>query len=325
MPISFGDIERTRYIYRDRNKNNLQLLDGNSLQQRKSKSEKEDIDDAQFRLLVLDESTGTFVDPHHSEAKISGSSDAPDVRARVEMLAFHAGNIELNEDHANATLRLDIGQGSLNSVSLTPLFWSVAAGLDLASMAHEPKDSLPRRYRDDFSVSFGNRPIELPGGNAQIRFQVLSHPKQAWWQEIFGFAKSRTGDRLISSLGFPGITREAIKIIDQALGMLNSPEVIFQSDKMDFALSAYARHEYTMGMPNIEVGVINPGFCLLVPHSKYAMISGHKPKYLATHGRLVPGEWDYDDFHSEQQNPLEDVPYAVLRVRSESCSLYGGL
>ena len=328
MQSIFGDIERTKYVYRSDANDTLELLESSRISRSRSKKSTAIDNDAQFRLFVLEdcgEGKSAFLDPGQSTAKIGGSLEAPDVRMRIELLAFHPGDLEIDQNHSRATLRLDIGQGSLNSSSLDPLFWSIAAGLDLASAAGLVTSDKPRKYRDDFSRSFANRPIELPGGGAQIRFQVISHPKEKWWQDIFRFAKSDVGDRLISSLGFPGITREAIKIIDQAVGLLNAPSVIFQSDKMDFALSEFARQDFTMGMPNIEIGVINPGFCLLAPQGKFDLITQLKPKYLATYGRLVPGDWDYSDYHLKEENPLEAVPYAVLKVRSEACSLRGNL
>ncbi len=329
MTDVFGDIDRTTYVFAGDAPQTLEQLDVSGRGRAKGLTDRFSLNDAHFRLFVLaadDAGSHRFMDPHEVDAALEGSEELPDVRMRLNMLAFHSGAISLDKNHERATLRLDVGQNDMGSSTLNPLFWTIAAGLDLATSANliDAPDT-PKKYRDNFDAAFGRRPIELPGGATQLRFQVVSHPKEEWWQEIFRFLKSDVGDRLISAIGLPGVTKEAVKIIDQAFGMLEKHDIIFQSDKMDFSVTARARETYTMGMPGVEAPVMNPGFCLLAPHSFYPLITEKKPKFFGGYGRLAPSDWSLGDFHTKQDNPFDKMPYAVLSVRAEACSLYGGL
>lgn len=285
------------------------------------------IPDEQFRLfnLCVDGGSHFFQDPHDTVPSLEGTAEKPDVRARIEMLAFNPGKIAT--DDTRATLRLDVGQDSLSTSKLQPLFWSIAAGLDLSEAIKGGDPGTPTRYRDDFTANFGERPIEVPGGLAELRFEVVTHPEKPWWREIFSFLTSDTAKTLISAFGFPGIATEAIKIIDQAFDLLGDDHrVLFRSSKMQFALSKFARDEYTLGTPGVSIGALNRGFALLAPQRFYEDIIRERPQFIATYGRLIPGAWKLEEYLAGKlENIFDAMPYAVLRIRSESYSAKGTL
>lgn len=139
------DAESIRLLDRRMSPSGLTLLDaGDHRLRRKPKREKLELDDS-FRLfnLAVDAESGTaaFIDPHHSTANIAGTEDEPDVITKINLTAFHPGSWIEKEigKGAKATLRLDVGQDELSDSPLEPLFWSIAAGLDLAGVAQDPE------------------------------------------------------------------------------------------------------------------------------------------------------------------------------------------
>src|SRR5690606_13606189 len=93
------------------------------------------IADEQFRVFAIeeDEKGLRLVDPHEVVPKLAGASDKPDVRMNIELVAFHAPASLRNGEFKGATLRLDVGQDPLSRSVLSPVFWSIAAALDLKS------------------------------------------------------------------------------------------------------------------------------------------------------------------------------------------------
>ncbi len=284
----------------------------------------------QFRLfnLVADGQSHRFADAHETVPSVKGSPEQPDVRARIELLSFNPGPLDIS-DYDGATLRLDIGEDSLGSSALQPLFWSIAAGLDLAGLAGSEDDKkAPKMYNEDFNRALGNRPIEISGGLAELRFEVVLNKKKPWWRDIFTFLQSDTGGKAISAFGFPAIAADAIKIIDKAFDVLaDDSKSLFRSEKMRFAMSGQALEDFTMGMPGIRLGVVNRGFALLAQQKHFKLIAENRPQYLASFGRLAPNEWSLEDYHNakDTDNPFHGIPYAVLRIKSEAASLAGSL
>ncbi len=283
--------------------------------------------DDQFRLFNLERAGDevVLVDPHESTPVVVGSAEAPDVRARIQLAAFNAGGGDAKSAHA--TLRFDVGQDELAQSPLRPLFWSIAAGLDLSNLIKGDPDA-PKDYNSDFTQAQSDRPIEIGGGLCEIRFEVVRHVEKPWWREIFSFAKSRTGKALISAVGFPGIVNEAVDLIDKAFDNLSgaTPQVLFRSAKMTFAMSKWARDEFSLGSGVADIGVMNQGFSVLVPQRHYAIVADLHPRFFASHGRLVAKGVTMKQFLDPAYvDPLANVPYAVLRIKSEEASLKGAL
>jgi hypothetical protein len=271
----------------------------------------------QFRLFNLLPS-GELADPHETDPNVAGNDAFPDVRLSVQLVGFNPGARAGTE--TRATVRLDIGQ-SASASNRSPLYWSIAAGLDLVDLAVSGKSG--DRFGSSFDSAFVQRPIDVPGGLADLRFEVVCHAEPAWWKQIFGLAGSGTGASLMTACGFPGVSRDAVKIIDKAFDELSGAHrVLFKSKRMTFALSARARDEFALGMAGVQIGCINRGFCVLAPQQWYQKLKELKPRYLGTYGVLIPASLSLDDFLAvPNANPLSAIPYAVLKVNSKSVVL----
>ena len=319
-----GDVRAFRA---SRDSRKLALLDARDLRRGERREAPEVALDDSFRLfnLVPDPNTDTahFVDPHESKPNVAGTDEEPDVITKINLLAFHPGSQierEIGKD-ARATLRLDVGQDEQAESTLEPLFWSIAAGLDLSNVAKEKE--APKKYRSDFDKAFARRPIEIAGGLAEIRFEVFAHEEKSWWRKIFSGLGGSAAQSLITALGFPGIVNEAIDILNEAFDKFdNNTKPLFRSAKMTFALSERARVGYTLGMPGVRAGVLPQGFSLMVPQKHYQQIRESKPYFLGTYGKLVPGDVTLDQFNSAgYQDPYAAIPYALLKVQSKAAAL----
>lgn len=299
-------------------------LDGSMRPGRRAPAENGLVDSFRpFNLATDENGQPHFIDPHSSVPNIAGSDKEPDVVTRIDLVAFHAGNTiseEIGPD-ARATLRLDVGQDEMADSGLRPLFWSIAAGLDLAS-EYKGKDA-PKKYRSDFDQAFGRRPIEIGGGLAELRFEVFAHKEQPWWRRIFGALGSSRAASFINTLGFPGIVNEAIDVVNEAFDKFDkNTKPVFRSAKMTFALSARAKEHYSLGMPGILTGVLPQGFTLMIPQRHYELIRRTSPYFLGAIGRLVPGDKSIEDFNSAGYvDPYADVPYALLKIQSKAANL----
>ena len=319
--------ESIRVLDRRSGQEGLALLDaGDRRFRRQPERSRFEFDDS-FRLFNLaagaESGTAVFVDPHQSVPNIAGTDDEPDVITKINLTAFHPGRQiekEIGKD-ARATLRLDIGQDELSDSPLEPLFWSIAAGLDLSNTARN-KES-PNKYRSDFDQAFARRPIEVAGGLAEVRFEVFAHEEKPWWQKIFSALGSSSATSLINALGFPGIVNEAIDVVNEAFDKFDkNTKPLFKSAKMTFALSERARQSYTLGMPGIHIGVLPHGFTLMVPQRHYDLIRKTRPYFLGAYGKLVPGEVSVDEFNApDYQDPYAEIPYALLKVQSRAAAL----
>jgi hypothetical protein len=176
----------------------------------------------------------TILEASLVEPKIAGSPNEPDVRVVMEMLSFNLGSNEATDKDTRATMRINFGKDqSSTDKHFDTLFWSIAAGLELYN-SYTNKRAESKELNGDFNKAFGNRPIDIPGGLGQLSFQVVKHKEQSWWRKLLGFAHSETAKSLVSMLGFPGITTQAIALIDELLGRLedSAPDVLFTSPSM---------------------------------------------------------------------------------------------
>ena len=227
----------------------------------------------QFITFQLSNATNgpTLLESSEVEPSIPGTYDEPDIIMSMEMQSFHlAKNLPVDQQ-SKATMRINIGKDENSTDNqFSTAFWSIAAGLDLYNNYKEEASS-PKDFKANFKQAFGNRPIEIPGGLTKMTFEVVKHREPSWWNRIFDFLKTDTGKTLISTLGFPANTNQAIQMIDELLNRLddNEPEVLFKSKPLRLALSEKAKTDYSGGNPRIKVGSLSPGFCILAKGKDY--------------------------------------------------------
>lgn len=258
------------------------------------------------------------------EPKIDGSVEDPDILVALEMLSFHVGDNEDIDPNARATMRINFGKDESSTDNrFDTVFWSIAAGLNLYDQ-YKNKKTESKDFRTDLRKAFGNRPIEIPGGLGRMSFEVVKHQEPPWWKQIFKFLESGTGQTLVSVLGFPAITNQAIQVIDQLLERLTDakPQVLFKSLPMRLALSKYARDEFTGGNPRVKCGVMSQGFCVMARGRDFETVSKADVVYYPTYGKLVPQDVGEPDLLAGRyEDPLQDVTYAVFRVGMKSTKL----
>lgn len=272
-----------------------------------------------FPLVAIDGDRAEFIDPHRAAPSFRGDSSAPDIHAKVELVAFNAGDLPTAE-FSRATLRLDVGEGASALPGGSALNWAIVAGLNLAAAGTDRPD----RAGHDFNGCFARRPIEIRGGAALLRFEVVAHPEPSWWRRIFSrLAKGDVGE-LVTAFGFPAIVPQAVRILDTAFSQFDAGTTLFRSAKMPFALTESARDGMTMDTPGIEVASLPQGLSLLVPQQHFANVVEVSPKYWMGYGALHPGGATAAEINdSEYVNPLAQIPYAILRTRLEAVKLSG--
>lgn len=275
-----------------------------------------------FQFATSDEGP-TVLDMSHVQPSRAGSDEKPDARAMLQLTSFHVGEADRVDRNTRATLRLDFGKDDASESHLDTVFWSIAAGMNLYDQAKGRK-AAAQDLNSDFSAAFSGRPIEIPGGLGRFSFEVVKHQEPKWWRKVFSFLQSGTGTALTAAIGFPAVTSQAIGFLDELLGRLdrNRPEVLFKSRPMTLALTERARDAFEAGVPNVSVGVLNPGFCLLARGRDYASILRHKPVYMGAHGLLKPRDMGLDEFLGDPAaNPFNEVTYAVIRVGTTEAKL----
>jgi hypothetical protein len=286
------------------------------------------IDPNQFTLFQLSTADGTppVLDLHAATPTLKGSDEKPDVRVTVDLLSFRISPSENVDPSMQATLRLDMGKDRSSPSPADPLFWSLAAGIDLAAQAVKPQEA--KSMTADFSHAFKKRPIEIPGGLAQMRVEVVAHEEPPWWRKIFSFADSSSVRKLVSAIGFPGIALDAVQLLDTMLAKVSEAKAkpIFQSRPLVVALSERAATDYTAGLSSVSAAVLNNGVFLLLRHKDAPILAAEPPLYLAGYGRLVPKKgWNSAAPTLPQQDPYDNLSYAVLRVRTREIAMDTGV
>ncbi len=276
----------------------------------------DDLNDQFVLFQFSGEEGAALLEPSSVKPRIKGSEQAPDVLAKLQLAAFHIGENEEIDKNTRATIRLDFGKDDKSNSRLDTLFWSIAAGLNLYNSA-KTKKAEPKDLNADLSAAFSRRPIEIPGGLGRFSFEVVKHEEPKWWQRVFSFLQSGTGQLLTSTLGFPAITSQAISFINELVGRLQSdkPSVLFRSRPLVLALSEMARDDFTGGATGVSVGALNPGFCLLARGRDYQGLITHDPVFMASYGVIKPKTVTLPDFLAGRyENPFKDMTYAVLKV-----------
>lgn len=258
------------------------------------------------------------------EPGITGSADSPDVLVALEMLSFQLGANEDVDPGTRATMRINFGKDeSSTDKRFDTVFWSIAAGLSLYDQVKNGRAE-GKELKGDFQKAFGKRPIEIPGGLGRLSFEVVKHTEPPWWKKLFGFVGSDAGKRLVSVLGFPAITSQAIDLIDQLLDQLtrSKPEVLFRSIPMRMALSKYARDAFTGGCQWVKIGSLRQGFCVMARGRDFETLNKSDLVYYPTYGKLVPQSVSPEQLASGRyKDPVKDVTYAVFRVGTKETKM----
>jgi hypothetical protein len=256
------------------------------------------------------------------EPSIEGSDDEPDVLMAMEMLSFNLGANEDIEKDTKATIRINIGKDETSRDKyFDTAFWSIAAGLDLFNGNNKTPG---KDLKSDFKKAFGNRPVEIPGGLSMLTFEVVKHKEPAWWQRVFKFLQSDTGKSLVSTIGFPAVTAQAISMLDELLNKLtdSKPEMLFKSRPLRLALTHQAKTDFTQGMPRIKIGCLNPGFCVLARGRDFETIVNSDSIYYPTYGKLIPAKVNQAQLMSgKYDDPLQNVTYAIFKVGMKKTKL----
>ena len=279
--------------------------------------------DDQFMLYQLGSADQPIRDLTQVEPLVEGNAAEPDVQASIAMLAFHLGrdDAEKMTDQSRATLQLDLGKDESSNSQMEPLFWSIASGLDLYEHWKAGTNaSDPKKMSDDFSSRFRRRPVEIPGGLGQLRIEIVEHTEPPWWRRALGFVARDSGvKRIISSIGFPGIALDAVKLIDEVIGRFSDATArpIMRSRPLTIAFSNAAKDDYIAGSDAARVGCIAPGFYALMRYADTQMFRKTPPVFLGHTGHLVPRtDWEKDPAGIDPQNtPYSEMTYAVLRFR----------
>jgi len=267
--------------------------------------------------IAATESGQTIAEASTLEPHYDGSAEQPDMFMNIEMQSFHLAKSETVDKETRATMRLIIGKdrNSRNKM-LDDVFWTVSAGLDFYNR-NKNERAKPNEYQSDFSKAFGDRPIEIPGGLANITFEVVKHKEASWWKKTFGFLTSDAGRSLTSIIGFPGITQNAIGLLDEVFSRFDrsKTETIFESRSMILALTKQAKMDYTQGNPRIRMGSINPGFCVLARGRDFFKIANADAYFYPHYGVLVPSTVSPGDLVSgNYEDPFEDITYVVFKI-----------
>lgn len=271
-----------------------------------------------------DDEADPFQDLHDVAPVIAGDDRQPDIKASVELVAAHVAPDDIGGDVDGLTFRLDVGQNEMGRNGAEPLYWTVAAGA--SSLLQALTGTRGKGGAPPFRIaqSLHGRPIELPQGLGTMRFEIGAHPQVPRWRSLFRLASDPAAERLAGALGFPGIALEGVKLIDEFLAnLLPEGKPLIQSQRLSIAFSARGREHFCMGVPGVSVGVVNPGYVLLMRARDLPIVRDDPPVFRGGEGRLVSraaiaagkSRFRWDD------NPYNNVSYAVLRVRARSTNL----
>jgi hypothetical protein len=284
----------------------------------------ENTSDNQFILLQLAEGDKRVLNTTEVTPKLQGA-DKPDINLLLDFDAFKIGSNEGIDPETKATLQLKVGQENKLD-KLDKLFYCVNGGLDLFNEVTKKK-SEAKDFRKNTDAAFGNKPISLPSGTGQISLQVVKHRKPKWWQRVFGFAKSNTGQELMSLIGFPGVTEIAINSISGMLDNLfgdDEPDILFQSLPIKLAFSQLAKEELGGGISTTLVSCLNPGFWIMARRSDFNTFISNKPIYYNGLGLLAPEGMPENEAGSND-NPFSKLTYAIIRAKMKEVDLNQGL
>jgi hypothetical protein len=280
----------------------------------------------QFTLFQLgDPPDDPVTDLHTAQPRLTAPADKPDVLARIDLVSFQIARSEQLEPGMQATLRLDMGEDAAAVGDREPLFWSIAAGLDLAAQGVSGQKADETQRSSNLSQAFRRRPIEVAGGLAQFKVELVAHPPLPWWRRMFQFASSGAVKRLVAAVGFPGIALDAVKLLDEALSRFEekSARTILESRPLTLALTDQAANEFSAGLKIVKPAILNDGLFLLLRQGDADLVRRQQPIFLGGYGKLLPSE-NFSDgtiMTIPDPDPFADLSYAVLRVKTRAVAI----
>ena len=193
-----------------------------------------------FQLTPVKKGKWFVISPQDIKPTLETSEKFPDVVLDSRLVSFHIGESERLERDTKATVRITFGsdQNTFRARDMGEnLFWAITSGINLwnsRGMKARPKD-----FTSDFRKVFGNKYVELPGGSGTIKVEIVQHKKSSWWEKVFDFSQSSSGRSLISALGFPGVTSNVIKFVDDAANKFvgDNARVLFSSRGLPIAFT----------------------------------------------------------------------------------------
>lgn len=272
----------------------------------------------QFFPFIIDDAgeANEFKHTHEVEPVFEGGDAKPDVLLKLEMVHFNLGEQEDPGKKTRATMNITIKQNNPIDEKLEPLYWTATAGMDLYKLFKEGKVKEKKKF-GNIDKAFGGRPIEIPGGSAALRFDVIKHPETKWWQSIFDILQSKVVDSVIDLVGLPGVTKQGIDIIDNLFDRIEkkNAEYLFQSDEVPLVLTAAAKERMLKNNRHSEIGVLKPGMFILTRLRDYTLFKKLAPYYSYSYKTLIPKGKTIDDYaKGEYIDPFKRKTYAIFKI-----------
>ena len=279
----------------------------------------EDIGDQFFVFQLTPVGGGKWYvrSPQEIEPTLVTDDKYPDVVLDSRLVSFHIGETEKLSRDTRATVRITFGsdQNTLRARDMGEnLYWAVTSGINLwksRGMRAKPKD-----FRSDFRSVFGNKYVELPGGAGTLKVEIVQHKKSSWWDKIFGFSQSQPGASLISALGFPGVTSNVLKFVDEAANKFvgDNARVLFSSRGLPIAFTKQSRAE--ISSTGTRIGSLKTGVWIFARGRDLPLLASQQMTYDATLRRLFPAEKNIAHILSgKTPDPLRKVTYAIMNTR----------
>jgi len=289
------------------------------------KSNLESVDSNQFILLQLSDGEQRILNTTQVVPKLQGSDEKPDINMKLDFEGFRIGSNEDIEPDTKATLQLQIGQEH-SAGELDKLFYCINGGLDLYNkITGKPSES--KDFKKSTADALGKKPISLPEGAGEITLSVVKHEEPKWWQKIFSFAQSDTGQDLISLIGFPGVTKTAVNCLSGMLDKLfdDEPDILFQSRPVKLAFTQSAKDDLSSGLATNLVSCLNEGIWVMARKEDYKTIIDSKPKYFIGYGILAPDEMNEIEALDDKSNPFSKITYAIIKAKMKEVDLKEGM
>jgi len=270
----------------------------------------------QFVLFQLASDVPKLVEASQVTPRIDGSEKEPDILTHIELSAFHLAENDSVEAKTKATLRIVVNKDPQSSnTTLDTVYWAATAALSLHDKA---KRIDARDIRSDITkTAFAKRPIEVPGGLANISFEVIKHNDPSWFRSFLSFFSGNASASLIPILGLPAVSLEVMRLLDDFINGIQdkNAEVLFKSGPMQFAMTQYAKEQFTAGLSTVTVGCLNPGFWILVRGRDIGVLRASPPIYNGMYRRLLPAGASIEDvLQGKAEDPYNNITYAVLRA-----------
>ncbi len=270
-----------------------------------------------FQLTPVKKGKWFVKSPQDIKPTLETSEKFPDVVLDSRLVSFHIGESERLERDTKATVRITFGsdQNTFRARDMGEnLFWAITSGINLwnsRGMKARPKD-----FTSDFRKVFGNKYVELPGGSGTIKVEIVQHKKSSWWEKVFDFSQSSSGRSLISALGFPGVTSNVIKFVDDAANKFvgDNARVLFSSRGLPIAFTKQSQAE--ISATGTRIGSLKTGVWIFARGRDLPLLAAQEMTYDATLRRLFPAAKNIVDIISgKTPDPLRKVTYAIMNSR----------